>query len=144
MRNLDLKLAYKMIDLQYENNGEYFKQPFNSTHRFFSSFSYTNDSWSISSGLQWFGIQSLPSTASNPVRYQRPKESESYTMINAQVNKFFDFFELYAGIENILDFTQSFPIISPDDPFGQYFDTSYIWGPTKGREFYFGFRYFVK
>lgn len=146
MRNFDLKLAYKIIDLQYENNGIKYQQPFNSTHRFFSSLSFSplNKSWSISSGLQWFGIQQLPSTASNPLIYRRPSESESYTMINAQFNKYFDYFELYAGIENILDFTQDFPIISANDPFGQYFDTSYIWGPTKGREFYFGFRYSIR
>jgi len=146
MRNFDIKLAYKFIDLQYENNGIKYQQPFNSTHRFFSSFSFSplNKSWSISSGLQWFGVQQLPSTASNPIQYQRPQQSESYTMINAQFNKFFDFFELYAGVENILDFTQDNPIISAEDPFGQYFDTSYIWGPTKGREFYFGFRFTVK
>ncbi|MEZ4822627.1 MAG: TonB-dependent receptor [Ignavibacteria bacterium] len=144
MRYLDVKLAYKLIDLQYENNGVFYQQPFNSTHRFFSSFSYTTDSWSVSSGLQWFGVQQLPSTASNPILYQRPTESESYTMINAQFNKFFDFFEVYAGVENILNFTQEFPIIAAEDPFGPYFDTSYIWGPTSGREFYFGFRYSIR
>ncbi len=142
-RGFDVKLAYKLIDLQYENDGVFYQQPFNSTHRFFSSFSYSNDYWGISSGLQWFGVQQIPSTASNPVRYQRPGESESYAMVNFQFNKFFDYFELYAGIENVLDFTQPFPIISPDDPFGAYFDTSFIWGPTKGREFYFGFRYVI-
>ncbi|MBK8550374.1 MAG: TonB-dependent receptor [Ignavibacteria bacterium] len=139
-RGFDVKLAYKMIDLQYERDGVFYQQPFNSAHRFFSSFSYTNEYWSISSGLQWFGVQQIPSTASNPFRYQRPEQSESYAMVNLQFNKFFDYFELYAGIENILDFKQDFPIISADDPFGPYFDTSFIWGPTKGREFYFGFR----
>lgn len=143
-RYLDVKLAYKLIDLQYENNGVLYQQPFNSTHRFFSSFSYTTDSWSISSGLQWFGVQQLPSTATNPILYQRPSESESYTMVNAQFNKFFDYFEVYAGVENILNFTQDFPIIAAEDPFGPYFDTSYIWGPTSGREFYFGFRYSIR
>lgn len=138
--NFDVKLAYKLIDLQYEDDGVFYQQPFNSTHRFFSSFSYSNDYWGISSGLQWFGVQQIPSTSSNPVLYQRPEQSESYAMVNLQFNKFFDYFELYAGIENVLDFTQDFPIISANDPFGQYFDTSFIWGPTKGREFYFGFR----
>lgn len=140
MRNFDLKLAYKLIDLQYEDDGVFYQQPFNAMHRFLSSFSYSYDSWSLSSRLQWFGVQQLPSTVSNPVQYQRPGESESYTMINLQFNKYFDYFELYAGIENILNFTQDFPIISADDPFGPYFDTSYIWGPTKGTELYFGFR----
>jgi hypothetical protein len=67
-------------------------------------------------------------------------ESDPYTMINAQINKNFSFLEIYGGVDNILDFKQENPIIAADDPFGQYFDTSFIWGPTKGREFYLGFR----
>ena len=64
-------------------------------------------------------------------------------MINAQINKNFSFIEIYAGVDNILNFTQKDPIIAADDPFGPYFDTSFIWGPTKGREFYFGLRLLV-
>jgi outer membrane receptor protein involved in Fe transport len=144
-RGFDVKLAYKLIDLEYEKNGVMIEQPFNAKHRFLSTLSYspTSKSWSASAGLQWFGEQRLPSTSSNPVQYQRPDESEPYTIINAQFNKNFKYIELYGGIENILNFTQSNPIISADNPFGQHFDTSYIWGPTKGREFYFGFRLLV-
>ncbi|MEO8209838.1 MAG: TonB-dependent receptor, partial [bacterium] len=144
-RNVDVKLAYKFIDLQYERNGIRYRQPFNSMHRFLSSISYApqDNSWILSGGLQWFGEQILPSTASNPIEYQRPNVSQPFTMINAQLNKNFKYFELYAGIENILNYTQDNPIISAEDPFGPYFDTSYIWGPTKGREFYFGFRVLV-
>jgi hypothetical protein len=59
------------------------------------------------------------------------------------VNKNFKFFEIYAGVENLLDFTQENPIIAADDPFGPYFDTSFIWGPTRGREVYAGFRFIL-
>jgi len=145
IRGFDVKLAYKFIDLQYERNGVMIEQPFNAKHRFLSTLSYvpTSKSWSASAGLQWFGKQRLPSTASNPIQYQRPSESSPYTIINAQFNKNFKYIELYGGIENILNFTQSDPIISAENPFGPYFDTSYIWGPTKGREFYLGFRLLV-
>lgn len=144
-RGFDVKLAYKFIDQKYERNGEMVEQPFVSKHRFLTTLSYTahDDSWSASSALQWYGVQRLPSTATNPPEYQRPTQSDPYTIINAQVNKNFKYFELYGGVENILDFTQSNPIIAADDPFGQYFDTSFIWGPTKGREFYLGFRFLL-
>ncbi|MCI0716166.1 MAG: TonB-dependent receptor [Chlorobi bacterium] len=146
LRNVDLKLAYKFIDIQYEKNGMMFEQPFNSKHRVLTTFSYvpSSKSWSASAGLNWFGKQRLPSTASNPPEYQRPSVSEPYTLINMQVNKNFKYFELYAGVENLLDFRQDNPIISANDPFGPYFDTSFIWGPTKGREFYAGFRFLLK
>ncbi len=142
LKNIDLKLAYKFIDNRYDLNGINYEQPFNSKDRFFATFSYApqNNSYIVSAGLQWFGKQRLPSTESNPQQYRLPLESDPYTMINAQVNKNFSFIELYAGIDNILNFTQENPIIAADDPFGPYFDTSFIWGPTKGREFYFGLR----
>lgn len=145
LRNIDLKFAYKYIDLKYEKGGLLLDQPFNSKHRILSTFSYSHPSksWSASAGLNWFGVQRMPSTASNPVEYQRPLESEPYTLINAQVNKNFKFFEIYAGVENLLDFTQENPIIAADDPFGPYFDTSLIWGPTRGREVYAGFRFIL-
>ena len=140
---VDLKLAYKFIEMKYENNGILYDQPFNAKDRILSTFSYTlpDNSWSFNAGLQWFGTQRLPTTASNPVQYQRPLESDPYTLMNAQINRNFKYFELYAGVDNILDFTQDDPIIAADDPFGPYFDTSFIWGPVKGREFYFGFRF---
>ena len=144
-RGFDVKLAYKFIDLEYEKDGVMIEQPFNAKHRFLSTLSYSpvSKSWSASAGLQWYGKQRLPSTSTNPVQYQRPDESDPYTIINAQFNKNFKFIQLYGGIENILNFTQSDPIISADNPFGPYFDTSYIWGPTQGREFYLGFRLLV-
>ena len=145
LNNFDLKLAYKYIDIQYEKGGIMYEQPFNAKHRMLSTISYSpsSNSWGVSAGLSWFGKQRLPSTASNPVEYQRPTESDPYTMINAQLNKNFKYFEVYAGVENLLDFRQPNPIISADDPFGPYFDTSFIWGPTKGREFYAGFRFLI-
>jgi len=145
-RNLDLKLAYKFVDLKYEMNGRMVQQPFNSLSRVLTSFSYSpeNNSWSFNGGLQWFGTQRLPSTESNPPQYQRPSVSDPYTMINLQLNKNFANWEIYGGVENFLNFMQPAPIISAGNPFGPYFDTSFVWGPTKGREFYIGFRYLVR
>lgn len=146
LRNFDVKLAYKFIDLKYEKDGVKFEQPFNSKHRILGTLSYAtpDKQWQFSAGLNWFGKQRLPSTASNPVQYRLPDESKPYTLINLQVNKNFKYFELYAGAENLLNFKQDNPIIAADDPFGKYFDTSFIWGPTKGREIYAGFRFLLR
>lgn len=143
LSNVDVKLAYKYVDSKYDLNGVTYDQPFISNDRFFATFSYApeSNSFGINAGLQWFGPQRLPSTQSNPVEYRRGEESEPYTMINMQINKNFELFEFYLGVDNLLDFTQDNPIIAADDPFGPYFDTSFIWGPVKGREFYFGFRF---
>ncbi len=145
LRDIDLKFAYKYIDLKYEKNGVLTDQPFNSKHRILSTFSYSHPSktWSVSAGMNWFSGQRLPSTASNPELYQLSTESEPYMLLNAQVNKNFKFIEFYAGVENLLNFKQDNPIIAADDPFGPYFDTSFIWGPTRGRELYAGFRFIL-
>ena len=33
------------------------------------------------------------------------------------------------------------PIISSEDPFGQYFDSTFVYGPLFGRMYYLGLRY---
>ena len=58
-----------------------------------------------------------------------------------QLTKRWKKLELYGGVENITNFRQVFPILGSEDPFGSFFDSSFIWGPTRGREFYIGFRY---
>jgi outer membrane receptor protein involved in Fe transport len=93
--------------------------------------------------MHWYGKQRLPSTASNPVEFQRPGYSDPYTLVNAQITIRFANMEVYFGSENILDFKQQEPIIGWQDPFGPHFDTSFAWGPTRGREFYIGLRFKV-
>ncbi|MFA5010736.1 MAG: TonB-dependent receptor [Ignavibacteria bacterium] len=142
LNNLDLKVAYKLIDQYYYQNGVKTEQYFSPKHRVLSSVSYSpyDRNWNINFSFQWFGEQTLPSTKDYPVGLQRPSQSEAYSILNGQFTKNFKHFEAYVGVENIFDFTQSNPIIDPQNPFSQYFDTSYIWGPTAGRSFYLGFR----
>ncbi len=64
--------------------------------------------------------------------------------LNAQVTKNFKKFEVYAGCENITNYTQKNPIIAAGEPFSDNFDASLIWGPLTGRMFYGGFRFTIK
>ena len=94
--------------------------------------------------LHWYGEQRLAKTTANPPEYQLPETSKSYTVINAQFTKSWKRLELYAGCENIFDFRQKQPILSWQNPFGPYFDTSSVWGPTRGREVYVGLRFKIE
>lgn len=47
---------------------------------------------------------------------------------------------IYAGVENIANYTQHHPIISADAPYSPQFNPSVIWGPLMGRKFYVGTR----
>jgi len=82
----------------------------------------------------------IPSTASNPAKYQRREESPAYTMLNAQVTRRFRIWEAYVGVENLGNYTQKHPIIAADQPFGENFDASMVWGPIQERKFYLGLR----
>ncbi|MCX7878399.1 MAG: TonB-dependent receptor, partial [Ignavibacteria bacterium] len=73
LRNIDMKLAYKLIDVKYEKNNQIYDQPLNSRHRVLGTVSYSpdNDSWAVNLGLNWYGRQRIPSTLPNPVQYRR-------------------------------------------------------------------------
>jgi len=97
--------------------------------------------YNLNLNTQFYGKQRLPSTVTNPIEYQRPEYSDPFFMLNNQLTYKTSFYEFYTGIENLLNYRQENPIISANNPFGKYFDTTFNWGPTKGREFYFGVRF---
>lgn len=47
----------------------------------------------------------------------------------------------YGVVRNLGDFTQDSPLVAPEDPFGEAFDTSYVWGPLVGRRLVLGLRW---
>ena len=50
--------------------------------------------------------------------------------LNLQVSRNFKGdFELYAGIENLLNVKQKNPIVGSENPFGETFDASLVYGP---------------
>lgn len=140
---LELKSGYSYLDVTREVNGETQQLPFIPKHKVLFTVNYvpTDGNYQIDARLNWFGEKRLPNTKSNPVEYQRPDFSEQYVVANAQFTYFFDELEVYVGCENLLDFRQERPIISWENPFSPYFDTSSVWGPTRGREIYLGIRY---
>jgi outer membrane receptor for ferrienterochelin and colicin len=142
-KNLDIKNSYKYNTVKYSQNGIEEDAPFIAKHKILSNISYLfgENKWGANLSMNWFGKQTLPDTKSNPIEYQQPAESEPFAVFNMQLNKNWENFEFYAGIENIFDYKQNNPIVSANNPFGQYFDTSFIWGPVKGREIYAGFRF---
>jgi outer membrane receptor for ferrienterochelin and colicins len=74
--------------------------------------------------------------------FQRPTRSETYSVHNVtgtwQVG---DGLELYGGVKNLFDYTQPSPIVDPANPFGDNFDTAWVYGPIYGRNLVIGGRY---
>jgi outer membrane receptor for ferrienterochelin and colicins len=48
--------------------------------------------------------------------------------------------EIYGALNNLLDFRQGSPLVAAHDPFGESFDTNYVWGPIRGRQVLLGAR----
>ena len=65
---------------------------------------------------------------------------KGYEQLSAQVTRFFRYWSIYAGGENITGFKQKNPIIGTDDPWGSHFDSTMIWGPIHGPVYYIGVR----
>lgn len=139
------KTGYTYLDVFQEHNNVKKALPFNPKHKVLSTISYNtlNNKFHADVNVHWYGEQRLPNTAANPPVYQRPGYSNPYTTVNAQVTYNFKKVEVYAGCENIFNYRQRQPIISWQDPFGPYFDTSSVWGPTRGREGYIGVRFII-
>ena len=145
VHNLDVRLAYRFIDAKTTYKSGLMQQPLQSQHRAFLNAGYTtrDENWKFDGTLNWQGEKRLPFTGSNPEPYRLNDNSPSFYMVNAQVTKLWDRFEVYAGVENLLNRTQKNPILGSEDPFGEYFDSSLTWGPIFGRNVYFGARYTI-
>ncbi len=143
LKKLEVKLAYNYLDVYRIENALKVNLPFISKHKFLMALSYLPKSkkWRADVNAHWFGRQELPNTESNPEEFKQAKFSKPYTTVNVQATKSWKKLEIYGGCENLFNFRQNRPIVSWQNPFSQYFDTSFNWGPTRGIEFYLGLRY---
>ncbi|MCL1868431.1 MAG: TonB-dependent receptor [Paludibacter sp.] len=71
---------------------------------------------------------------------EKPSYSEPYPIFFGQITHNAKRFDIYLGAENIFNYRQKNPIIEPQSPFSQNFDSSLIWGPLMGCRLYAGVR----
>ncbi len=145
-KRITIKASYNYLDVYRVVNDNKVQLPFNASHRVNAAFSFKplNERWHFDLNAHFIGRQLLANTSSNPPEYQSPDSSRPYTILNAQITFSWKWFDFYGGCENILDFRQIRPITAWQEPFSPYFDTSNVWGPTRGVEFYFGVRFKLK
>jgi outer membrane receptor for ferrienterochelin and colicins len=144
LKNFDLRLAYRWFDVRTTYEDKLLQKPFTAQNRAFANLAYELSGWKFDLTLNFIGTKRIPPTATNPEEFQLPLSSPDYMTMNAQISKSFTkkkVFELYVGGENLNNFIQKKAIIAAEEPFGNYFDASMIWGPVIGRMFYVGFRY---
>ena len=148
-KGVNLRLAYKYYDVKTQYVSGKLEKPLMPKQRLFANISYetvklnNNDSqWKFDLTYNWLGKQRFANTSSSPIEYQLPEYSPSVGTINLQVTKVFSStFEVYLGGENIANVKQEKPIVSAEDPFGPYFDTTMVYGPIFGSSYYAGLRF---
>lgn len=136
----DLTLAFRYNDVKQTIAGNLLEAPLNSRYKGLLNFSYKTpmERWQFDFTAQFNGPGRIPKIHIND---DFSTNFPSYTILNAQITKYFKHWEIYMGCENITNFTQNHPIISADMPFSEDFDSSLIWGPVHGRKFYLGIRF---
>ena len=145
-KRFELKTAYKYLDVMTQYDQDLKRKPFTPANRVLVNLGYKTkyEKWQFDLTTLWTGLSRVPSTEGNREGNIRATTSKAYAVLNGQITRKFRIFELYVGGENLLNYKQNSPIIDSDNPFGDNFDASMIWGPVAGRRIYAGFRYSIK
>lgn len=140
-KGFNLLTSYRWMDSRVNYGGKEMRKPLTSRYKALATASYETPlrKWQFDLTAQFNGSGRMPTPdAVNPLWN---KNFKAYTIVNAQITKFFRTWSVYVGGENLGDFTQKNPIISAENPYSPDFDATMVWGPTQGRKFYVGFRY---
>lgn len=148
IHNLNLRLAYRWYDVQTTYGGQLKQRPLVAAHRAFANVGYeTRNGWKFDYTIQWVGAKRVPSIHEHhggPVIVSE-SNSPTFVQMNAQVSKSWnENFEVYVGGENLTHYMQHNLVIAGNDPYGEGFDASMVWGPVMGRNIYAGLRYKIR
>ena len=146
VKRFEVKAAYKWNDVKMTTADALRTKALVKQHKILTTFSYATNfnKWQFDLSVHVHGPSRIPSTESNPEQYQLLTESPWHVSMNMQITKRFKWFELYVGAENLTNFRQQNAIVAADDPYGQFFDASLVWGSTMGINPYLGLRYKLK
>lgn len=144
LQQLSIRFAYKMDNVKttYYREG-LIQKPLVSKNKGLINLSYEtlNKIWRANITMQFDGKKEIVAAHNHDSEtFQGPNYSPNYMQLFAQVTKVFRRFEVYLGGENLTNFTQHNPIVSPENPFSPAFDATDVWGPVMGIRVYAGFR----
>ena len=147
IKNLDVRLAYKFLDVQAKYGNEMRQQVMIPRHRGFVNLAYRsrNKRWEYDFTCSIFSPSRLPiqRDMTNDTLLISDMKSRMYPMINAQITHVYKKFDFYIGGENLTNSVQKNPIIDAANPFGSKFDATNIFMPITGINIYVGIRYAI-
>ncbi len=97
--------------------------------------------WQFDATLQFNGGGRMPQayTLANG-EPSSDQNFKAYTLLSAQITRWFRHFSIYIGGENLTGFKQKHPVVDAMNPWGSQFDTNMVWGPINGAMGYIGIR----
>ena len=150
LKGLQMKGAYKYLDVRTTYDNQLLPKPLTPTHRAFVNLGYASafDKWRADFTVQWFGERALAHIRSEHAhgtgQAYAPESAPRYALLNTQLTRAFKRLEVYAGVENLTNYRQPNPIDDAANPFGPAFDAAMVWGPVYGRMTYAGLRYRIE
>ena len=143
LRGFGMKFSYKYQIVETDYLEGQLQKPLVPEHRALVNLGYTSPdgNWYVDFTTNYYGASRLPDTEMNPEGLQLAGESETFFLLNTQITRTLGNFEVYAGSENLGNFIQKDAIVDAENPFGDIFDATMIYGPLNGRTFYAGVRF---
>jgi outer membrane receptor for ferrienterochelin and colicin len=132
-----LTLAGRYNDSKQTIDGKLMDKLYVSRWKFLmvNNFRFNMDKWMLDITSQYNGKVRLPNTNGARDEYSKP-----YPMFYSQLTRRFRYVDIYVGCENIFNTVQENPIIDHENPFGQNFDATVIYGSLMSRMLYVGLR----
>lgn len=141
VKGLNLTAAYRVTDVKMTIGNELQEKPLISRYKGLLALSYQTPlkKWQVDFTSQFNGGGRMPT----PNGDLWSSEFNPFTILNAQVTKYFRAWSFYIGGENLTNFKMETPIIDAGNPWGENFDASMTWGPVHGIVLYGGFRFSI-
>lgn len=145
LKTVELRFAYKYLDVKAEYGGKLQQQVMIPKHRGFVNVGYQsrNKHWEFDLTASVFGESRLPVVDLPDGTQSTVNVSDVYAMVNSQVTYNIKKWEIYLGGENLTNYRQANPIIDAENPFSSTFNANRVWGPIFGVNIYAGFRFSI-
>ena len=138
-----LTATYRRTNVKCTYGGILAEKPLTNKYKGLLTASYSPGlgKWQLDATLQLNGGGRMPAAYTDSEGLPSWSERyKGYEQLSAQVTRFFRFWSIYAGGENITGFKQKNPIVGADTPWSSNFDATMIWGPLHGAVYYIGVR----
>lgn len=110
LKGLQVKGAYKYLDVRTTYDGVLLPKPLTPAHRAFVNLAYASafDKWRADFTVQWFGQRPLAHISSSHAHgtgeAYSPEVAPRYGLLNAQLTRAFKRLEVYAGVKNLTNY----------------------------------------